>query len=177
MLQGKKVALVDVTAEATSRRIVEVALVNQLIKNGTFILISKQDVDAARGAVDQDPRDWKGIARRAGADYALRANVLQFDAVEHKGYSERQVEDSQLEAETGNGKTQQVYPVKSLDGHVRIQLEFTDLAHDDGRSAVAEAQDLVTSEGKDEAIHLPPRMSFLETLTNRALASFFTQYN
>lgn len=185
-LQGKKVALVEISGEASARPIIEVALVNQLIQRGTFELVSKQEVEIARSAPEQGPLDGEGIARRAGADYALRAFVLQFEAKEYSGHSSSEVEDSQLAAERGESerKTQRMYPVRSLEGVVRIQLEFTPLAHlssadwtPSAQSAIAEAEERQVVEGKDEAIHLPPKQRFLEKLTNQAFRKFFDQYN
>jgi hypothetical protein len=180
---GKKVALVSVDAEDTQRKVTEVALINQLIKNGSFDLVSKQDVEEARKNVNQDPTDWVGIARRAGADYALRAKMLEFDATERQGYSSEQVDDSQMKQDMGqfmkdDEKTERLYKVKSLVGKVRVQLDFskTDPQDPDLRSAVAEASDSVTVEGKSEAAHLPPKLRFLEKLENEAFAKFFEQY-
>jgi hypothetical protein len=98
-LDGKKVALVSVDGEETPRKIVEVALVNQLVQRGTFILVAKEDLAVARVAPDQDPLDWRGIAKKAGADFALRAKVLKFEAPIHEGYSTAEVIDTQLAAE------------------------------------------------------------------------------
>jgi len=180
---GKKVALLSLDREATSRGVTEVALVNQLIKNGSFDLVSKQDVEKARHSVNQDPTDWIGIARRSGADYGLKARVLEFDATEREGYSSEMREDPQLQADMGQfmkdgDKTERMYKVKSLTGKVRVQLDFqkTDPKDPDLRSAVAEAEDSVTAEAKSEAAHLPPRLRFLEQLENQAFAKFFEQY-
>jgi hypothetical protein len=180
---GKPVALISVEGEQTARSVTEVALVNQLIKHGSFELVSKQDVEKARQAPDQDPTDWIGIARRAGAEYGLRAKVLEFDATERQGYSSEQKEDPRLEQDMGSlmkkgQKTERVYKVKSLTGKVRVQLEFakTDPKDPDLRTAVAEAEDSVTVEAKTEAAHLPPRLRFLEKLENEAFAKFFEQY-
>jgi hypothetical protein len=178
-LQGKKVALISVDGEPTARRVVEVALINQLTQRGTFILISKEDLEAARMAPSQDPMDYKGIAKRAGADYALRARVLQFDGDTHEGYSAIEYDDSVLAQEQGESarKAERLYKVESIVGHVRIQLDFTDVISGENRSAIAEAEDTVTAEGKDEAAHLPPKLRFLEKLCNQAFAKFFDQYN
>lgn len=178
-LEGKKVALIDVDGEDTARRIVEVALINQLVARGTFIIVSKQDVEAARVAPSQNPTDWVGIARRAGADYALRGKVLNFDGDIREGYSSETVEDSQLAAERGpdEGKTERIYKVKSLDGNVRVELQFAATQGDDIRTAVAEKTGRVVSEGKDEAVHLPPKLRFLENLANAAFKDFFDRYN
>src|SRR6185437_10737413 len=119
---GKKVALVQVVGEETQRSIVEVALINQLTRNGTFIIIPKEDVEAARVQFQQDPSDWKGIAKRAGADYALKARVLEFDAKTDTGYSYEKVDDSILAQVTGEGETQRLYKVKSLTGTVKVEL-------------------------------------------------------
>lgn len=178
-LEGKKVALVDVDATGTARTVVEVALVNQLQARGTFELVSRKEVETARAAPEQSPTDWKGIARRAGADYALRARVLEFDAVEREGYSEAEVEDSQLAAERGpeDAKAKRLYKVKSLAARVRVDLEFTELASDETRAAVAEHEESVSSGTQDTAARLPPRLGFLEKAANEAFRRFFERYN
>jgi hypothetical protein len=177
---GKKVALIEVDGEGTARSVVEVALINQLVKNGTFEVLSKEAVNASRADPTQDPRDWLGIARRAGADYGLKAKVLEFFGEEKQGYSTEEVYDSQLAAERGEkeGKTQRLYKVKSLTGRVRVQLDFTrtDEKDPDPRSAVAEQDGTITAEAKTEAAHLPPRLRYLETLANEAFQKFFEQY-
>lgn len=179
-MQGKKVALISIDGEETARKVTEVALINQLVQHGSFDLVSKQDVEKARVAPDQDPMDWIGIARRSGADYALKAKVLQFDATENKGYSSEKVEDSQMAQDMGEDHrmTDQIYKVKSLVGHVQIQLDFakTDPKDPDLRTGVAEAEDTVTAGTRTEAPHLPPSLRFLEQIEGKAFAKFFEQY-
>lgn len=178
-LVGKKVALIGVEGEATSRSVVEVALINQLVRTGTFEIVSKQEVDAARNAPDVDPTDWKTVSRRAGADYALQAKVLAFSAETKKGYSEEAIEDSQLEEETGNGKTTRMIKVERMDGHVSVELQFTDVSEKgsgETRSGIAERSDSVTAEGKTGAVHLPPKLRFLEKIANEAFHQFFEKY-
>lgn len=46
-MNGKKVALVAIEGEATEIKIIEVALVNQLMAHGSFFLISKEDLTKA----------------------------------------------------------------------------------------------------------------------------------
>lgn len=172
-------ALVDVDGEETARKVVEVALVNQLVRTGYFELVSKQDIEAARVALDVNSADWKAVARKAGADYALRAKVIAFDADEKKGYSEEDVNDSQLEAETGNGKTTRVYKVKRLDGHVAVDLSFTNVqagGNGETRTGVAEKSSSVSADEKNGAAYLPPRLGFLEQLSNDAFHDFFEKY-
>lgn len=179
-MQGKKVALISIDGEDTARRVTEVALINQLIQHGSFDLVSKQDVEAARIAPEQDPTDWIGIARRSGADYALRAKVLSFDATERAGYSSEKVEDSQMAQDMGEDHrmTDHLYKVKSLTGKVQVRLDFskTDPKDPDLRTGVAEAEDVATSGTRTEAPHLPPRLSFLQQLEGKAFAKFFEQY-
>lgn len=176
-LKGKKIALVDIDGgEDTAQAVVETALVNQLIKRGTFILIAKQAVETAKAAPDQDLTDWKGIARRAGADYALRARILDFTASTRQGYSSETIEDSRLKAETGEGETQRLYKVKRMTGHVAVKLDFAGVTPETGKASrdeVAEATDQVTVEGRTEAAHLPPRLRFLEKIANEAFQKFF----
>jgi len=175
--EGKKVALVAVDGESTARKVVEVALVNQLVDKGTFILVNKNDLDQARAKPNQDPMDWKGVAKAAGADLALRAKVLQFDADENEGYSSEKEKDSQLAEEQGDdGETEHLYKVKSLEGRVRVSLEFTDLNTGDVRSAVAEDEQKVVADAKSSAVHLPPRLRFLEGVANKAFDRFFQEY-
>jgi len=179
-LEGKKVALVEIDAEATPYSVVEVALVNQLVKRGTFDLIPKEEIQKARKAPEQDPADWLGIARKCGADYGLKAKVLEFSAEERSGYSSEKVYDSQLAQERGEkeGHTEKLFKVKSLTAKVRIELSFTktDPKDPDPRSAIAEAEETVKSEEKTEAAHLPPKLFFLEKLSNEAFNRFFEQY-
>ncbi|MCC7440539.1 MAG: hypothetical protein IT285_02835 [Bdellovibrionales bacterium] len=177
-LEGRRVALIAVEGEATARKVVEVALVNQLVENGTFILVNKKDVDVARARVGQDPADWKGLARSAGAELALRARVLTFDANVTEGYSAEKVKDSQLAAERGEdaAETERLYKVRALEGNVRVELEFTDLSTGDVRSAVAEKQQKVVADTSQSAAHLPPRLRFLEGVANQAFSRFFEEY-
>jgi hypothetical protein len=176
-LEGKKVALVEVTGEDTARRVAEVALINQLTSRGTFILVSKEDVEAARVAYQQDPSDWKGIAKRAGADYGLVARVLQFQTVQNVGYNHVTVEDSEMEKETGNAETDNLVKVKALTGTVKVELQFADLQVNDVRTGVVEKSRTVTADESKGGIHLPPRLRFLEDLSNEAFHEFFDKYN
>lgn len=164
--------------EPTAKKIVEVALVNQLVQKGTFELLSKGEVEAAQAAPEQDPTDWKGIATKAGADYILHANVLQFEAPIREGYSKQEVIDTQLAEERGtDGKTEQVYKVKAMNGHVKVRLTFTRLSDDDKRTAVAQADRQIEASAQAGAIHLPPKLRFLEELTNQAFQEFFEKFN
>lgn len=184
-MEGKKVALIEIEGESTSRSIVEVALVNQLLQHGSFVLVSKQDVEAARRAPEQDPRDWKGIAKRAGADYALRGKILEFDADTREGYSSEEVEDSQLAEERGEdaAKTERLFKVKSVTGKVRVELEFADLnspkdpKDNDTRIGIAESQDQVVQEERKLAARMPPKLRFLEKIANEAFRKFFEIYS
>ena len=184
-LEGKKVALIEVESEPTQRQMVEVALVNQLVRDGTFELVSKQEVDKARTLPDVSPTDWQEMARRAGADLALRARVLEFKADDHEGWTRITREDSVLAAEQGEAarKSKPLVRARSLEGSVKVELTFTDLrvtgARDgagETRSAVAEASETVSSDQSQGPIQRPLRMRFLEKLVNRAFAEFFEKY-
>ncbi|MBC7692437.1 MAG: hypothetical protein H7222_11800 [Methylotenera sp.] len=175
-LEGKKVALIEIEGEASARAVVETSLINQLVQRGTFEVVTKQDVQKARDFYAQNPTDSAGIAKRAGADYALKATVLTFDATTHNGYSDEDVLDSEWEKDTGEKKRKNVYKVKSLVAKVRVQLDFTDVNTLETRTAVAEDEESVTGEANREAIHLPPPLRFLETTCNAAFKKFFDQY-
>lgn len=176
-MEGKKVALVEIESEATERKIIEVALVNQLVQHGSFILVSREEIEKARRAPDLKPTDWMELTRRVGADYALRAKVLQFDADVHEGYNKEEVEDTQLEAETGDARTERVFKAKAMEAKVRVELSFTRIFDGDTRTGVAESEDRVVKEAKSEAIHMPPKMRFLENLSNKAFKDFFEKYH
>lgn len=177
-LEGKKVALVEIEGEHTAQTIVEVALVNQLLETGTFTLISKKEVEAARTTFDQNPTDLLGIARKSGADYALQVKVLEMAADTREGYSAQEIEDTQLRAERGDeaNKATRLYKVKALSGKVRVELSFTALADNDVRKAVAEEEQEMTVDSSQGAIHLPPKIRFLEKLANSAFKKFFENY-
>lgn len=178
-LEGRKVALIDVEGESTSRKVAEVALINQLMKRGSFVLIPKEDVEKARLAPTQDPTDWQGIARRAGAEVALRMKILQFDADTREGYSSEEVKDEILAKERGDdGKAERLYKVKAMDGTVKVEVQYADLRKDppDVRTGIAQASDKVQAEARTTSAHLPPKLRFLENLANEAFAKFFEQY-
>lgn len=177
-LKGKHVALMAVDGESTAKKVVEVALINQLVKNGTFIIVNKRDVEAARKRPEIDPMDWKRVAEAAGADLALNAKVLKFSADTQEGYSEEEVEDSQLAEERGDdGKTKRVYKVRSMKGEVEVELQFADVKNEDLKRGVAHGEDTVTVEAKDSAAHLPPALRFLEKIANKAFEEFFEKYD
>ena len=174
---GKKIALVSLQAEPTAKTIVEVALVNQLVKRGTFILISQEEVQKAKAAHDVDTTDDAAVARRAGADYSLKARVLKFEAHEREGYDSIVEDDSQMEAETGESKTKRLYKVATLLAKVEIELTFRDLQTGELRVGIAKAEGNSFAESKTTAGHLPPKMGFLEKVANEAFRDFFDRYN
>lgn len=178
---GRKVALCGIEGEESARQIVEVALVNQLMKHGSFELVPRNEIDQARRDPDIDPSSAWQVAKRAGADVALTARVLEMRATEREGYSAVEEEDSQLAAERGRkrGKARRLFKVKTLEGEVKVELRFRDVAggeKGDERHAVAFASDIAEASAEKSAIHLPPRLGFLEQITQRAFADFFRQY-
>jgi hypothetical protein len=178
MLEGKRIALIEIEGEPTARQIVEVALVNQLAKRGTFILVSQKDVEHARAKTLFDPRDDRKVAEAVQASHTLRAKVLNLDADETKGFGKSVVYDSQLAEERGgDGKSERVFPIKALDGNVRVELRFLEIQTGEERKAVAEASRRLEKDAQKEAIHLPPKMRFLEELANEAFQDFFERYN
>jgi hypothetical protein len=125
------------------------------------------------------------MARRSGADLALKARVLEFKADDHEGWTRVEREDSVLAAEQGESarKSKQLVRAKSLEGSVKVELIFTDLraagtgeGAGETRSAIAEASETVSSDQSQGPIQLPLRMRFLEKLVNRAFAEFFEKY-
>ena len=192
-LLGKKIALVEIEGEAKPRAMIEVALVNQLSKTGSFFLIPKEEIQKIRTLPDVDSTQWKTIAKKAGADYALRIRVLEFKAETREGYSKDRVEDSQFAAERGENEKQveRVYKVRSLTGRVKYELEFTPVSDQvlgasghsenpaptyDVRRATIGAEDTEVAEAKTRSIHLSPPLRFLERLTNLAFERFFKDY-
>jgi len=174
--RGKKIALVELEGTPTAKKIVEVALVNQLMKRGTFILVSKEDVSAARAHFSQDPRKWKEIATRAGGDFALRVNVKKFIAETKSGYSKDIIEDSQMKEDTGKAEYERTYKVKALNAKVAMDLAFTNLSTGETRNALAKKESQEVGDDRNGAIHLTPRLVYLEKLTNQAFAEFFSRY-
>ncbi len=175
--EGKKVALVEIDAEPTARSVVEVALVNQLVQRGTFFLIPKKEVEEVRTSPNQDPTDWRGIAKQAHADIALRAFVRKFETTAQDGYAKEIVTDSQYAEEQGSdGKIERLTPVKTLSGEVQVELQWTDLDKNETKNGIAEAKKSTEEKAQKSAIHLPPRLRFLESITNQAFSKFFDQY-
>jgi hypothetical protein len=175
-LLGKKVALVEIEGERTSQAVAEIGIVNEILRRGSFELISKQDLATSRARPEQDPLDWRGIAKGAGADWALRVKVLKFDANAHEGYSELEEEDSLYEKETGQKKSKRLYKVKALRGEVEFNVEFADLQGGDVRTAVATKKGEAFATSKTHVERLPPKMSFLQKLSQEAFKDFFDQY-
>ena len=175
-IEGKKVALTAIDAQPTTRTIIEVSLVNELLKHGSFILIPKQEIELIKNKPLQDPLDELGVAQKAGADFALQIRVLDFSAETREGYSREEIFDSQIAEEQGtDGKTQHLFKVKELTGRVELEWKWTQLATDLSLKTKTEAQDHIKAEAKTSAIHLPLRMQFLTQITQKAIRQFFNQ--
>jgi hypothetical protein len=181
-LIGKRVALIEIEGEATQRSMIEVALVNNLQREGSFELISKEELQQAKTAPDVDTSDDQALGRKLKADYVLRIRALNFDASERQGYDRVKMEDSQLAAERGESArmTQRLVKVKSLTGTVALKIRFTPVAgagqEPASREATQTVTDTVRATEEKGAIRLPEKMSFLSRLTQRALDEFFKQY-
>ena len=181
-LVGKRVALIEVEAEPTQRSMIEVALVNNLQREGSFELISKEEIQQAKTAPNVDTSDPQSIGRKLKADYVLRIQGLTFDAQERQGYDRVEFEDSQLAEERGESArmSQRLVKVKSLTGTVALKIRFTPVGATGtaagSREATQTVTDTVRASEEKGAIRLPEKMSFLSKLTQRALDEFFKQY-
>ncbi len=183
-MTGKKVALVEIDAEPSTRLSVEVSLVNELIARGTFELIAKGDLEKAKQDPALNPLDAVALGKRVGADYVLKTRVRSFTADETSGYVKIKVEDSQLAAEQGEKArwTEKPVKAKSLVGTVHLELEFTDLARfeknptDAVKTGPAVATQRIDATEEKGAIALPPKMKFLDQLTRKAVRSFFEEF-
>jgi len=181
---GKKVALVEIDAEPSTRLSVEVSLVNELISRGSFVLINKADLEKAKQDPTLHPTDTAALGRKVGADYTLKTKVLAYSADETAGYVKVRVEDSQLAAEQGEKArwTEKPVKAKSLVGTVHLEMEFTDLAKlekdpaDAVKSGPAVAMERIDATEEKGAIKLPPKMSFLDKLTRQAVRKFFEEF-
>ncbi len=179
--EGKKIAFVEVDTVRggeTARKVVEVSLVNELLKRGTFELVSKEEIAAARAEPEQDPTDLIGIAKRTGAQASLRIKVLEFLSEEKQGYSEQEIEDSYLEKERGKSdkKNTRLYKVKALDSKVQYQIELRDLTQEPNpifTDTIEKKSRIEADESKGRAARLPPRLRVLESLSQAAFVDFF----
>jgi len=170
---GKKVALMEIEGESFQRSSIEVALVNQLKKNGTFILLNKRDIEEVRSRAEFKADDWKKIAKSAGADFALRVRVLKFETEIREGYSKDKIEDPLLAKETGKDEQERLYKVKSIEGEVRFEIQWHDLNTDKAEYGVTESRKVVSNDNRNGAIRLPARLIYLEMLSNEAFAKYF----
>ncbi len=154
---------------------VEVAIVNELIKRGDFELISKKEFERARSEVEASPLAIAETAKRLGAHLLLKAEVRESTVDAEQGYDRVETEDSALRDETGNGKTDRLIKVKRLTGRVTIYFEFQDLATSETRSALeTESEELRETEERG-AIRLPPKLRFLERVVQKTVTRFFEQ--
>ena len=178
-LHGKKIVLSEIHGESTAKKIIEVALVNQLVKEGSFILLAKKEIEKLRHQYDTDTSDMEALAKQAGADYSLQIRVIEFEASFHEGHFIEEVEDSQYEEEQGNSeKLKKTFQIKTLEGRVKAKLEFRPLKEGDKTlSGTAQAYEKIEKNNKKEAIQFPPKLGFLENLTNKAFRDFFDRYN
>ncbi len=178
-LEGKKVALISIDGEETAKKVIEVSLVNQLLKTGYFELIEKEVILKAKTRPEVNPLDVRQIAKTSGADYALEAKVLDFTGEDSEGFNKVTVNDSQMAKERGEKErmVERLVKVKKREARVAIELTFTEVAGDqDKRVGVAGASESVTDSEEKEAIHLPPKLRLLESVAEKAFAKFFEEY-
>jgi hypothetical protein len=177
-MRGKTVAIVGFEGTKTARKFAEVAIVNQVIERGSFLLIPQREIRKVKARVGVDPRNYTQIAAMSGADIALWGEFLAFDANTSEGYIEETIYDSQIAAEQGDdrGSVKQLIKVKTLEGHVKLKLFFQETINGEVLSDVTEVKEKIQHGERRRAVHLPPRLRFLEELTNRAVNQFFEKH-
>ncbi len=177
MAEGKRVALVDIDAENSARSIIEVSLVNALTRTGYFDLVAKEDVTKAKALPGMIPGDVREIAKAAGAEFALSIHAKKFFAEERKGHSNERVYDSQLAAERGRdaGETDRLYEVRVLEGEVETEFVLTHVETGDVVRSITKNKEEVIRDSRQGAIRMPPRLRFLEQVTQKAVDAFFDQ--
>lgn len=90
---GSKVALVEIKADSSLEKKIRSALLEQLLSQGTFVLLSNYAVKDAQMSVGENPNP-KAVAVRVGADYMMRIELLNLSSSD--GIVEMKLEFTQL---------------------------------------------------------------------------------
>jgi curli biogenesis system outer membrane secretion channel CsgG len=171
-LKNKKVALAEVRGAKEARTQVEVAIVNEIIEQGRFQIIDRATV--ANALVEHPTEgDWQRLGQALGADIIFSVDVVEFKTDQRTGYDAIEEEDSLLSEEhreSRKKKWRKLYKVRQREGYVKLNMRFFDVA-----------QGRVISEGPAEASashnsrdgDTPRAMKLLETLTSKAVRSYF----
>lgn len=174
-LSGKKVAITDIEGESTARRVFETSLINQILKHGNFELIPKKSVEVAKVDPTLVPGDLLAVAKKAGADFALSAKIQKFEALDEEGVSEEQIDDPVLAEERGDGQDKRFYKVRRMTASILVEFKTTDLGSGKSHLFLIEDHHALTEEAKTQAIHMPPKLRYLEERMNTAVEKFFGQ--
>ncbi|MBN20148.1 MAG: hypothetical protein CL678_02585 [Bdellovibrionaceae bacterium] len=173
---GKSVALVEMKGTPTAQRITEVALINQLVHHGSFKLIPKKRIEQLKSQYDTDSTQLVSIAKKANADYALWIDIQQFKAEDEKTKVFKKTIDEDLLAETGSGVTEKVVPLITREGVYSASVRFMNLQTEKTSTGEVFSEKKEIHEEIKSAIHLTPKLRFLEMLAEDAFQKFFKEH-
>lgn len=171
-LVDKHVALAEVKGSVESVKHVEVAIINEILDHGRFMIVDKATVQDALSIYPTES-DYEGLGKKVGADYVLGVKIKNFDIKERQGYDKVVTEDSVLTEESGEKKPvmgTRYVKVKSFEGLVKLECTFFDvLANKVTYQGIGEAT--ATENSRDKKYM--GKMDLLERLSGQAITDFF----
>lgn len=186
-LEGKRVAVATIEGgDSTTKKIIEVALVNEIVDKGRFEIVNREDVQKA---LENYPAasDRVRLGKYLHADYVLDIMAEEFKVTDRSGLDEV-IEADPVMKEEWHSKDDVVakkyVKVKSEEGRVKLKFTFVDVASGTGDagsgakalSAMGSATDTRTARltgDKKTGGELPGKLALLEELSGKAVQNFF----
>ncbi len=172
MLESKKVAVAEITGDEKSAKMVEIALVNEIIEQGRFQIVDRTTVKEALVTYPAE-NDRVRLGKKVGADYVLSVAIQEFKVTDRSGLDQVEEEDSQMTEEWKSSdpiKTKSYVKVKGREGIVRLMFKFLDVEKDEVIfKGIGSGRETVNS--REQTI--PGQLKLLEGLSNRAVRDFF----